>query len=164
MTNLEEKTSQDKQGQPAANAAGKHTGLKIAVGLVFFMSLSANMALAGMVAGSQQASQIITKIGSAVAAFADLSPQSRDKAVDIFKADWPKIKADLEKIRAKRGEAKEVLAKPDYKRADLEKIFADLRGDVTELQAEGQSVALDIADAITPEERMKLIKSIDIKP
>jgi Spy/CpxP family protein refolding chaperone len=150
--------------QPAKNCVSRATLLKATLGVVFFLSLSANMALAGMVAGSEHASQIITKIGSAIAAFADLSPQSRDKAIDIFKADWPKIKADLDKIHEKRAEAKEILARPDYKRADLEKVFAELRTDVTTLQAEGQGVALDIADAITPEERVKLVKSVDLKP
>jgi uncharacterized membrane protein len=136
--------------------------LKIIIGAVLFLSLSANMALAGMVAGAQNS--IVNKVVTALSAFADLSGTSRDKTIDIVNAKWPDIKKELQDIRAKRQQIKEMLAKPDYKRADAEKIMADIRKDVTVLQQTGQTMALDIADAITPEERMALIKKVDMKP
>ena len=42
--------------------------------------------------------------------------------------------------------------------------MAEIRKDVTHLQETGQTMALDIADAITPEERVDLMKKIDVKP
>lgn len=138
------------------------TSVKVIVGIILFLSLAANMALAGMVAATRN--NPVQKIATALAAFADLSDNSRDKAVDIVKAKWPDIQKQIKDIKAKRAEVKDMLAKPDYKRADAEKIMADIRADVTQLQAEGQTMALDIADAVTPQERMELIKKVDVKP
>jgi Spy/CpxP family protein refolding chaperone len=142
----------------------KNTSLKVVIGAVLFLSLSANMALAGMVAGNHAATSAIEKIGNALAAFADLSGDSRDKAVGIFKAKWPDMQKQLGDIKQKREEVKQILAKPDYKRADAEKVMADLRKDVTQLQEEGQTMALDIADSITPQERVELMKKLEVKP
>jgi hypothetical protein len=136
--------------------------LKIIIGAVLFLSLSANMALAGAVVGGHNA--VVNKIVTALSAFADLSGPSRDKAVDIVNAKWPDIKKDIQDIRTKRQQIKEMLEKPDYKRTDAEKVMADIRKDVAHLQETGQTVALDIADAITPEERMALVKKVDMKP
>ncbi len=141
-----------------------NASMKVVIGAVLFLSLSANMALAGMVAGNHVANGVIDKITTALSAFADLSGTSRDKAVDIVKAKWPDIQKDIKDIRAKRQEVKDMLAKPDYKRADAEKVMADLRKDVSALQETGQTIALDSADAMTPQERMDLIKKVDLKP
>ncbi|MEZ0223863.1 MAG: periplasmic heavy metal sensor [Alphaproteobacteria bacterium] len=138
--------------------------MKVIIGTVLFLSLSANMALAGMVAGSQQANTVFAKVATALSAFADLSDPSRDKAVDIVKKEWPDIQKDIKGIRAKREQIKQLLGSPDYKRAEAEKLMAEIRRDVTHLQETGQTLALDIADAITPEERMALIKKVDLKP
>jgi Spy/CpxP family protein refolding chaperone len=141
-----------------------NASLKVIIGAVLFLSLSANMALAGMVAGNHAANTVVEKIATAIAAFADLSEPSRDKAVDIVKAKWPDIQKQIKDIRAKRQAIREMMARPDYKRADAEKMMAEIRKDVSALQEEGQTAALDIADAITPEERMALIKKVDLKP
>ena len=137
---------------------------KVIIGAILFLSLSANMALAGMVAGNKMTGDVVSRIATALAAFADLSAPSRDKAVDIVKAKWPDIQKQIKDIKAKRQSIKDMMAKPDYKRADAEKVMAEIRTEVTALQQEGQTVALDIADAITPEERMALIKKVDLNP
>jgi hypothetical protein len=138
--------------------------MKVIIGTALFLSLSANMALAGVVAGNRAANTVIEKIVNALSAFADLSAPSRDKALDIFNAKLPDIKKQMADIRAERQQLKEMLGKPDYKRAEAEKIMAEIRKDVTHLQETGQMMALDIADAITPEERVELMKKIDVKP
>jgi Spy/CpxP family protein refolding chaperone len=140
------------------------TSMKVIIGTLFFLSLSANMALAGAMVATHQANNLAGKVVSALAAFADLSDPSRDKALDLVKKEMPEIKKGISEIRAKREKVKALLASPDYKREEVEKIFAEIRADVTALQAKGQGLALDIADAITPEERMHLVKSVDLKP
>ena len=136
---------------------------KIIIGTILFLSLSANMALAGAVVATTHAT-VVDKIVSVLSAFADLSDPSRDKAMDIVKKELPDIKKQIAGIRDKRQQLKALLGSPDYKRADAEKIMAEIRTDVTALQTRGQAVALDIADAITPEERMHLVQSVDLKP
>jgi len=132
------------------------------VGLVLFLSLAGNIYMAGRMAGSR--GPHFGKLATVVEAFADLSPESRGKAVDIVKKNWPEVQKQLKAIRATRQEVKKILSAPTYKRTDLEKKFAELRAEVTTLQKTGQEAAADIAGAITPEERLKLCKTIDIKP
>lgn len=139
----------------------KQTSIKVVIGTVVFLSVSANMAMAGMMAGGLD-TPAVAKITKAFAAFADLSDASRDKTVDIFKKEWPKIQDQIKDIRDKRQQARAILAKEDYKRADLEKVLNDLRADMSKLQEEGQTVALDAVDAITPQERMKLMETISL--
>ncbi|MBI1214224.1 MAG: periplasmic heavy metal sensor [Alphaproteobacteria bacterium] len=139
--------------------------MKAVVGLVLFLSLAGNIYMAGRIAGSHGATgSRVTKLAGVLSAFADLSPESRGKAVDIVKKSWPEIEKEIKSIRATRKEVKEMMGQESFKRADLDKKFAELRKEVTALQTTGQNMAADIAQAVTPEERMKLVKSIDIKP
>ena len=138
------------------------TSMKVVLGTVAFLSLSANMALAGVVAGENMGGGIAGKVASAFAAFADLSPESRDKTVEIVKKELPQIQDEIKDIHAKREEAKAILSRQDYKRADLEKVLADLRTDATRLQESGQTAVLDVVDALKPEERMNFMHTIEV--
>jgi len=143
----------------------KQVVLRSLFGAAFILSLTANVATAGVVAGGGLGgTPVIAKIAAAMTAFADLSPETRDKTVDIVKAGWPAVQDKLKDIRDKREEVKDLMAKPDYKRADAEKILADIRTDVSALQEKGQTIALDVADVMTPQERAHVIEQISAKP
>lgn len=135
---------------------------KVATGILLFLSLTLNVFLGGMVAGNRSSEatiQRLEKLATTLSAFRELSPASREKAKAILKRDWPEIKQRLAEIRDTRAEVKEMLSRPEYDRAALEGKFADLRRLTTEAQTRGQTMAADIADAITPEERLKLVRS-----
>lgn len=143
----------------------KQIVMRTVFGAAFILSLTANVATAGMFAGGAMGgAPVISKIAAAMTAFADLSPETRDKTVDIVKAGWPDVQDKLKDIREKRGQVKDILAKPDYKRADAEKILTDIRADVTALQEKGQTIALDVADVMTPQERAHLIDQLSLRP
>jgi uncharacterized membrane protein len=156
---------QDNQDNNAANAPV--SSMKAAVGLVLFLSLGANIFMAGMLAGrhgnvlpeQRRGAQLARVLSS----FADLSPESRGKAADIVKKNWPDIERQMKAVRATRSEVKDILARPDYTRADLDRKFAELRKEVGDLQATGQGMAADIAGAIKPEERIKLARTLGVK-
>jgi len=140
----------------------KQTVLNIIFGTALILSLTANVAAAGAFGGG--ATPVLTKIASAMTAFADLSPDSRAKTIDAVKKDWPDIQKQLATLRDKRGAVKEALAKPDYKRADAEVAMADIRAQTAVLQEKAQSLALDVADNLTAEERAHIIQTLDIAP
>ncbi len=139
--------------------------MRTVYGTAFILSLTANVATAGMFAGGGMAgTPVLNKIASVITAFADLSPATRDKTVDIVKAGWPEVEGKIGDIRKKRGLVKDMLSQPDYKRADAEKILAEIRADVSALQEKGQVIALDVADVMTADERAKLISQVSAMP
>ncbi len=139
--------------------------MRTVYGTAFILSLTANVATAGMFAGGGMAgTPVLNKIASVITAFADLKPETREKTVDIIKAGWPGVEDKIGDIRKKRGLVKDMLSQPDYKRADAEKVLAELRADVSAVQEQGQKIALDVADVMTPEERAQLIRHITALP
>jgi uncharacterized membrane protein len=143
------------------------TSFNIVIGVLLFLSVTLNVFLGGIVAGSRNggdAVQRIEKLATTLSAFRELSPASREKAKEIVRRDWPAIKQRLADLRDKRKEVKDLLGQPDYSRETLEKKFAELRAMTAEAQARGQAMAADIAGAVTPEERMKLATSGSWKP
>ena len=72
----------------------------------------------------------------------------------------PALRAQAQGIRAERAKVLEMLAKPDYKRADAEKLLADIRVKTSALQEKGQAAALDVADALSPKERAQVVEML----
>jgi len=141
----------------------KKTAAKTIFGAAFILSLTANVAAAGAFAGGG-ATPVLGKVAAAITAFADLSPESRGKTIDIVKNDWPDIQKQIAAVREKHKAVKDLLATADYQRADAEKLMIEVRAETAALQEKGQNLALDIADQLTPAERAKLIQSVEIAP
>lgn len=142
----------------------KQSVMKAVFGAALVLSLTANVAAAGAFAGARTGTPVIEKIAAAMTAFADLSPDSRGKTVTIVKNDWPDIQDKIAALRQKRAAVKGLLAKPDYKRADAEKLLAEIRAETAALQEKGQVMALDVADQLTAEERAHIIQALEIAP
>lgn len=135
---------------------------KIIVGIILFLSLAGNVFMFGMVAGGKGADRMarFEKIGTALSSYADLSDGSQEKVKTILKRELPEIKKEAAAMKEKRQQIKAILVKPDYKREDVEKIYAELRSDLSALQTRGQNMALDLADSMTPEERAKVLEAL----
>lgn len=136
---------------------------KIAIGVVLFLSLAANVFMLGIVAGSESAADRLArfeKIGTALASYSDLSDGSQEKVKAIVKRELPVIKKEAAAMKVKREQVRALLMKPDYNRAEVEKIQAELRTDLTALQTRGQNMALDLADSLSPEERVKVLEAL----
>ena len=132
------------------------------IGLCLFVSLAANIFLAGVVFGQKDGNKLQRgeKILATMGALKEVSPESRAKAKELVKADWPKIQEDLQGIREKRQEVRGLLEQPSYDLAALDKSFAELRGAVGDMQTEAHQLVVKIASELTPEERVAFMKAL----
>ncbi len=142
---------------------------KSCIGIVLFLSLTANIFLGGVLAGKHffgggDGFGGGMQIGKLAKAFTGLSDESRNKAMAAAGKSWPAVKESLKAVRVKREVVKEILAQPEYKQEDLDKAFADVRAEVDKLMETGQALGSDVARVLTPEERMKLIQMLPNPP
>lgn len=132
------------------------------VGICLFVSLAVNIFLAGVVFGRKDANQFPRgeKVVAAIQGFKELSPESRTKAKELVKEDWPKIQEGIQDIRGKRQNIRSLLEQEQYDPAALDQSFADLRGAVTDMQTTAQKLVVKIAKELSPEERVAFLKAL----
>lgn len=132
------------------------------VGICLFVSLAVNIFLAGVVFGRKDSDVMPRgeKIVAAIGAIKEVSPESRAKAKNLVKAEWPKIQENLKGVRAKRQEVRSLLEQPSYDPEALEESFADLRSAVADVQAEAHQLVVKIAEELSPEERVAFVKAL----
>ncbi|MEZ0262801.1 MAG: periplasmic heavy metal sensor [Alphaproteobacteria bacterium] len=135
---------------------------KISVGVVLFLSLAGNVFMFGMVAGGKGVDRMarFEKIGTAIASYADLSDGSQEKVKVILKRELPEIKKEAKAMKERGEQIKALFLKPDFKRDEVEKLFAEQRSALTAIQTRGQNLGLDLADSMTPEERAKVVEAL----
>lgn len=135
-------------------------------GIILFLSLTANIFFGGMMVGKHMygLDGAGFQVGKLVSALQTLSPESRDKAIDVAKKDWPAVKTGLDAVREKREAVKKLLVQPEYKDADLDKAMADVKSEVDKLIDAAQVLGKDVLKTITPEERQKLIRMLPHPP
>lgn len=67
----------------------------------------------------------------------------------------PKLKAQMQKVRDAREQAEKAIKDPHYTRKQVEPLFAKLKVESDKAQALAQQMMLDVADKLSPEERVK---------
>lgn len=140
------------------------------LGIILFLSLTANVFLGGVVAGKHffggggDGVGGGMQIGKVIKAFRGLSDDSREKAMAAAEKSWPDVQKSLKAVREKRDAVKKIVAQPDYKQEDLDKAFAEVRAEVNKLMEAGQVLGSDILRNITPEERLMLLKKLPRPP
>ncbi len=136
------------------------------IGILLFLSLTANVFFGGMVVGKHMYGGDLGgfKVGKLLGALQSLSPESRDKAVASAEKDWPAVQAQLKAVREKRDAVKQLLVKPDYKEEDLDKAMADVRTELNKLIDVAQTLGKGVLKNVTPEERQKLIRMLPRPP
>lgn len=138
------------------------------IGIILFLSLMANVFMGGMLVGKSHfgggAGMLGFKPGKVIAAFQNLSDESRTKAVAAVEKDWPAVQAQLKTVREKRDAVKKLLAQPEYSDADLDKAMGEVREEVNKLIDNAQTLGKDVLKSITPEERQKLIHMLPRPP
>ena len=132
---------------------------------VLFLSIAANVFLAGIVLGRQSAQPAAAtaraeRLMNAAKGFQALAPETRQKVKAAVKADLPQLKALRDDIRERRMAVRTILSQETYDKAELEQAFADLYKSVDALQLHGQQLVLQVADSMTPEERVNLLKAL----
>lgn len=128
-----------------------------------FLSLAANMFMGGLLMsryGTPPAAQRIERLSEAAKNFRTLPPETRDKVKAELKKELPQVREMLGDIRAKRLAVRQVLEQKDYDKAALQKAFDELYKSVDALQLHGQKMVVDMAESLTPEERIALLKAM----
>ncbi len=83
----------------------------------------------------------------------DLPPEQREKAAAIVRDTAPQLRATIAELKQERTEVFDQLKSPDYQRSDVEPRLIAVREKTNELQAVAQTLMLDFADQLTPEQR-----------
>lgn len=134
---------------------------------VLFLSIVGNVFMAGILAGRYgmpPVAQRMERAAEAVKSFRSLPPETRDKVKTVLKKELPQVREMLGDIREKRGNVRSVLEQKDYDKSALQKAFDELYQSVDALQLHGQKIVVDMAESLTPEERVALLKAMPKPP
>ncbi len=132
---------------------------------LLFLSMTANVFLGAVVLGRHSAQPAtaaarVERLMDTAQGFQALKPETREKVKSAIKADLPQLKALRADIRERRMAVRAILSQENYDKAELEKAFADLYQSVDALQRHGQQLVLQVADSMTPDERVNLLKAL----
>jgi len=136
------------------------TRTQLLIGSVLFLSLAANAVLGAMAIGHRLAPEAAGSsrpLKDMIQRLAALPPEQRAQTREAVRSYLPRLRDAMEDLRKARQDTFSYVRSPDYTRVEAEKRFAALREKTTALQALGQSMVLDIADHLTPEQRDQLL-------
>lgn len=127
-------------------------------GGVLFLSLAANAVLGAMAVGHRMAPAVAEgRLKAVIERLAALPPEQRAQAREVIRSYRPRLREAAQDLQAARQDTFSYVRGPDYSRAEAEKRFAALRDKTAALQAMGQSLVLDVADKLSPEQRDQLL-------
>lgn len=139
---------------------------KKCLGILLFISLTANVFLGGVVAGKHYFGGHMNekKLVRLIKTFGGLSAESQQKAIASVEKDWPAVKEQFAAVREKRDAVKNILVQKDYSEEELDKAMTAVREQVDKLLLAGQVLGKNALGSITPEERVNLIKKLPRPP
>lgn len=133
---------------------------------VLFLSVTANVFLAGIVLGRYGAqygavsNTRAERLMDTAKGLQALKPETRERVKTAIRSELPQLKALRDDIRERRMAVRTILSQESYDKAELEQAFADMYKSVDALQLHGQKMVLQLADSMTPEERVNLLKAL----
>ncbi len=86
-----------------------------------------------------------------------LPPEERKAVHLIAKQEAPALRQSSKAARAARLDLAAYVAGPNYNRAEAQKRFDDLRAKTAQSQVLAETMFLDMADKLSPEDRSKLL-------
>lgn len=125
-------------------------------GAVIVLSVAGNLVLGAMLFGIQT-QRHFHPFSIAMKNVKDMPPDERSFIHDTFKAQAPQLRASLRAARDARLDLANYIAGPDYNRAEAQKRFDDLRTKTAQSQVLAESIFLDVADKLPPQDRAKLL-------
>ena len=127
------------------------------IGLALFLSITANITLASMLAG-KTVSQKRPNIRVMVERMDALPEKERNAAKQIIREKRPALRAHMENLQDTRREAFLYIASEEYNRAEAEEKLAALRRQSAAFQEAAQTMMLDIADNLSAQQRASLLE------
>lgn len=139
---------------------------KKCLGVLLFLSLTANVFLGGVVVGKHYFGGTMNgqKIVRLIKTFGGLSAESQQKAIASVEKDWPAVREQFKAVREKRDAVKKILVQKEYSEEELDKAMDAVRAQVDLLMQAGQVLGKNALGTITPEERIKLIEKLPRPP
>lgn len=87
----------------------------------------------------------------------DLPPEERRAVHLVAKQEAPQLRQSLKAARAARLDLAAYIASPAYNRTEAQRRFDDLRTKTAQSQVIAETMFLDMADRLPPEDRAKLL-------
>ncbi len=125
-------------------------------GAVIVLSLGANLVLGAMLVGINL-QRHFHPFSVAMKKIKTLPPDERRDLHAIAKQEAPALRQTLKDARAARLALAAYIASPNYNRAEAQKRFDDLRTKTGQSQMLAETMFLDMADKLPPEDRAKLL-------
>jgi uncharacterized membrane protein len=87
-----------------------------------------------------------------------LPHDKREAAIELIQNKKPELREAIMVAKDTRRGVFDYIKSPDYKRTEAEKRLTELRQKTAEVQIKAQTLMLDLADQLTPEQRAEFLK------
>ncbi len=125
-------------------------------GAIIVLSLAGNLVLGATLAGVSL-QRHFHPFSVAMKKIKSLPPEERQDLHAIARQEAPQLRQSLKAARASRLALAAYIASPDYNRAEAQKRFDDLRARTAQSQLIAETMFLDMADKLPPQDRAKLL-------
>ncbi len=125
-------------------------------GAVIVVSIATNLVLGAMLTGMTLQTHF-HPFSVAMKKIKSLPPDERLALHAIAKQEAPALRLSAKAARASRLALAAYIASPDYNRAEAQRRFDDLRSKTAQSQIMAETMFLDMADKLSPEDRSKLL-------
>ena len=125
-------------------------------GAIIILSIAGNLVLGAMLVGINL-QRHFHPFSVAMKKIKDLPPDERKAVHAIAKQEAPALRQSLKAARLSRLELAAYIASPGYNRAEAQRRFDDLRLKTAQSQLLAQTMFLDMADKLPPQDRVKLL-------
>jgi uncharacterized membrane protein len=129
---------------------------KLIWGGIIAVSIAGNLVLGAMLIGINM-QRHFHPFSVAMKKIKDLPPDERTALRAIAKQEAPTLRRSLKAARASRLDLAAYIASPGYNRAEAQKRFDDLRVKTAQSQLLAETMFLDMADKLPPQDRTKLL-------
>lgn len=126
------------------------------VGLLILLLVAGNLVLGATVAGMTLQKRF-HPFSVAMKKIKTLPPEERKAVHLIAKQEAPQLRQSLKAARAARLDLAAYIASPAYNRAEAQRRFDDLRTKTAQSQIIAETMFLDMADKLPPDDRAKLL-------
>jgi len=130
--------------------------LKAIGGAIVILSLAGNLVLGATVAG-MTLQRHFHPFSVAMKKIKALPPDERKAVHLIARQEAPQLRQSLKAARESRQALAAYIAGPDYNRAEAQRRFDDLRTKTAQSQLLAETMFLDMADKLPPQDRAKLL-------
>jgi len=125
-------------------------------GAIIVLSIAGNLILGATVAG-MTLQRHFHPFSVAMKTIKTLPPEERKAVHLIAKQEAPQLRQSLRATREARQALAAYIAGPDYNRAEAQRRFDDLRAKTAQSQLVAETMFLDMADKLPPQDRAKLL-------